>query len=118
MNKFDALFNATCEKLGKNPMKFNAWLTFLNSNKMRMLNLRTRGIDKSTDVLSFPVEMRIDSGITELGDIVICKRIARRNKISVPFLYVHGLLHLLGYDHLNETDEVMMNNLTEEILDE
>jgi probable rRNA maturation factor len=75
---------------------------------MQALNSRHRGIEKATDVLSFPQSDKVSpSGPGPLGDIVICIPIAKSQAIeySVRFydellrLLIHGLLHLLGYDH-------------------
>ena len=60
-----------------------------------------------------------------IGDIAICKRVASRQakefghsfKREETFLALHGLLHLLGYDHLNEEDEKIMMSTAEKILD-
>jgi probable rRNA maturation factor len=75
---------------------------------MRELNARYRGIEKATDVLSFPLSDNVspkDSG--PLGDIVICvpRTQSQAREYGVRFysellrLLIHGLLHLLGYDH-------------------
>jgi probable rRNA maturation factor len=75
---------------------------------MRRLNARYRGIDRPTDVLSFPMrEGRTADEQALLGDIVICvpKAAAQAKEYHVRFydellrLLIHGLLHLLGYDH-------------------
>jgi len=76
---------------------------------MRALNLRFRGIDKETDVLSFPGERKpLKPGLPfALGDIVINPSRALRQskehglsfKEELRWLLVHGLLHLIGYDH-------------------
>jgi probable rRNA maturation factor len=81
---------------------------FVNDNRMKCLNARYRGIDKATDVLSFP--MAGDDFSSEpflLGDIVISVSMAltQSNDYRVPFydelrrLMIHGLLHLAGFDH-------------------
>jgi probable rRNA maturation factor len=101
-------------------------LLFVNDRKMRMLNRRYRGVDRTTDVLSFPQyrpgelksevrrlsylsasRLQAASGLLLLGDLVInlhkAKRQALENMIStdeeLTRLLIHGLLHLVGYDH-------------------
>jgi probable rRNA maturation factor len=88
--------------------------------RMRALNAEHRGIDKATDVLSFPLDgpdlaagWPADGPPPELGDVVICPEAAED---PLPTLVVHGLLHLLGYDH--ETDEGQMLALQDELLAE
>lgn len=81
----------------------------VNDKTMRELNLRYRGIDKPTDVLSFPQIEQFEQfeRLTPLGDIVInlhqAKRQAREHGLTfheeITWLLVHGLLHLLGYSH-------------------
>ena len=87
-------------------------IAFVSDPKIRELNKQFRGIDKPTDVLSFPSE---EPG--ELGDIAIsletAARQARENKLTlnaeIAQLILHGLIHLSGYDH--ETDNGEMNKL-------
>ena len=93
------------------------------------MNRDYRGVDRVTDVISFAFE---DTGeilyndIRMLGDIYICipqmKRQAESyghsEKRELSFLAVHGLLHLLGYDHMTEEDEKEMFSLQELILSE
>jgi probable rRNA maturation factor len=90
-----------------------ATIAFVSDTKIRELNRKFRGIDKATDVLSFPTS-DADEG---LGDIAIsvdrAERQARENHLTfdeeVAQLLLHGLLHLSGYDH--ETDNGEMNRL-------
>lgn len=84
---------------------------------MRRLNRDWRGVDKATDVLSFPADAdqpRVPGQVRNLGDIVIATGVARRQAAAarhafateLKVLALHGLLHLLGYDH--ETDDGQM----------
>jgi probable rRNA maturation factor len=92
----------------------SATIAFVSDKTSRQLNRRFRGIDRATDVLSFPTE---DSDKTNLGDIAIsvdtAAQQARENGLKfdeeVAQLILHGLLHLSGYDH--ETDNGEMNRL-------
>jgi probable rRNA maturation factor len=95
-------------------------ITFLPANKMKELNRSYRGKDSETDVLSFPGF----PGSPALGDIVICLEVAERQaqeyghsyERELAFLAVHGLLHLLGYNHETPGDEKEMFNVQEEIM--
>ena len=90
-------------------------LVICGDRRMRTLNRRYRGRDKTTDVLSFPPGEGAAEGF--LGDLVVSAPEARRQARAarVPFrsvmekLLLHGLLHLLGYDH--ETDRGEMDAL-------
>lgn len=83
---------------------------FVDDEAMRELNRRFRGLDRTTDVLSFSMQEGPDSGINPglLGDVVVsldtARRQAERRGISlekeVDVLLIHGVLHLLGYDHV------------------
>lgn len=104
-------------------------IIFVEDDEIHTINRDYRGVDRITDVISFAFE---DTGeilyneIRMLGDIYICipqmKRQAENyghsEKRELSFLAVHGLLHLLGYDHMNEKDEKEMFSLQELILSE
>lgn len=98
------------------------------------LNREHRNIDRPTDVISFAFEDEVDGSYKinkdiniprVLGEIFISIDKAKEQSISynhsfereMSFLFVHGLLHLLGYDHMNKEDEEVMFKLQDEILD-
>jgi probable rRNA maturation factor len=90
------------------------------------LNAEYRGIDRSTDVLSFPLDEAPDTGGGHrmLGDIVVSIDTARvqalrhRHRLldELTFLLVHGLLHLIGYDHRTDADADRMDRRARELL--
>jgi probable rRNA maturation factor len=98
------------QTIGKN--ESSATIAFVSDKRIRELNRQFRGIDKATDVLSFPAYEE-----SNLGDIAVsvemAARQAKENKLSleeeISQLILHGLLHLCGYDH--ETDNGEMNRL-------
>lgn len=104
---------------------------FVDDKKIHEINRDYRNIDRATDVISFALLdddtflVPEEEGI-ELGDIFISidtyKRQAQEYDHSFErelcFLFVHGVLHLLGYDHMNKEDEKVMISLQKEILDE
>jgi probable rRNA maturation factor len=74
-------------------------IAFATPSEMRALKARHLGIDEATDVLSFPVDGRdeLPEGVPrQLGDVVLCPQVVG-DEWRAPL--VHGLLHLLGYDH-------------------
>ena len=104
-------------------------IIIVDENKIQELNRDYRGKDSVTDVISFALEddeIFIDTDIRVLGDIYICIKRAQDQAIEyghsllreLAFLSVHGLLHLLGYDHIEKDDEKVMFSLQEMILDE
>lgn len=82
-------------------MKVVADLSFVGTEAIRRLNRKFRGIDKPTDVLSFPLAEFSPGpdGIIRLGDIVICLSQARKKGHRLEFLIRHAMLHLLGKHH-------------------
>ena len=103
-------------------------VVFVEEEEIQKLNKEYRGMDKVTDVLSFAFEDSKDilyNDIRLLGDIYICiskmkqqaKEYCHSEKRELSFLAVHGLLHLLGYDHQEEGEERIMFALQELILD-
>ena len=93
-------------------------IQFIGEKKIRELNKKYRGVDKVTDVLSFGLEGR------DLGDIFICfSRIKKQAKIyqvevkeELTRMITHGVLHLLGFDHRNKTEEKRMFSLQEKLI--
>ena len=79
-------------------------LALVGSDEIRRLNRERRGIDRPTDVLSFPVDERGPvSGPRELGDVVICPEHTEDLSEAV----VHGVLHLCGFDHERDGGEML-----------
>ncbi|HEY0633230.1 MAG TPA: rRNA maturation RNase YbeY [Thermoleophilaceae bacterium] len=86
-------------------------IELVDSERIRSLNREHRGIDRPTDVLSFPVDGAGPvSGPRELGDVVI----SPEHTPNVTEAVVHGVLHLCGYDH--ETDDGEMLELQDRVL--
>lgn len=81
-------------------MKVTADVSFVDEKTIRSLNRRWRKIDQATDVLSFPLDGEVGpDGMMRLGDIVICKALAKEKGHLVPWLIKHAMLHLLGVHH-------------------
>ncbi len=79
-------------------------IAFVSPEEIRVLNREHRGLDRPTDVLSFPVDGAGPSaGPRELGDVVVC----REEASDVVEAVVHGVLHLCGYDHEADTGEML-----------
>ncbi len=113
-----------------------AYILYTDDDGIRALNREHRQLDKPTDVLSFPMweltpgqglppeTAEPDTGRAALGDIVISVPTARAQAEAyghgfareMAFLALHGLLHLLGYDHETPEDEARMRAKQEEIL--
>lgn len=107
-------------------VEFN--IIIVDNEKIHSINKEYRGIDRETDVISFALEddkSMILVGNRVLGDIYISIDKAKEQaklynhslKRELCFLSIHGLLHLLGYDHMTKEDEEKMFSLQKEILD-
>ena len=107
-------------------------VSFVDDEQIKDLNAQFRNIDRSTDVLSFLLgengeyDYNIETEAYMLGDIVISLETATRQaeiyghtlEREIGFLTVHSMLHLLGYDHVNDSlDERIMREKEESILD-
>ena len=114
-------------------IKAETSLTFVDNDEIRELNLQYRNIDSETDVLSFPlyeakeleeIKKTESEEMFLLGDIVISleKAVEQAEDFGHSFsrellyLFVHGMLHLLGFDHLEEDEKKEMRTREEEIL--
>lgn len=104
-------------------------IIIVDNKEIRKINKEYRGIDRETDVISFALEddnTFIELPIRVLGDIYISIDKAKSQAIEyghslkreICFLVVHGILHLLGYDHMNEKEEKIMFERQDKILDE
>ncbi len=130
-----------CEKVLKEDFsKVYFSVNFVDENTIQSLNSQFRQINKVTDVLSFPNLAKtsseklkkyekycdFDTGLLFLGDIVICKSVAKAQakefghslKREICFLTLHGFLHLLGFDHIKVEEEKIMNKLQDKIINE
>lgn len=96
----------------------------VGEQEMRRLNRDYRAQDRPTNVLSFPFEPPPGVPVDHLGDILVCAAVVEREAAEQgkrpadhwAHMVVHGVLHLLGYDHQNEGDAVAMESLEAEIL--
>lgn len=98
-----------------------------DSKEIQKMNKKFRGKDKTTDVLSFPMdEINPENGYVMLGDIVINAELAKKQaeqfghseEREIAFLAVHSMLHLLGYEHEDDSEgEKIMREKQREILE-
>ena len=117
------------------PYEAEVSVTFVDDEEIRKINSEYRGIDKSTDVLSFPFnEFEIpgnldafnpETGELLLGDIILSTDHIVEQAIEyghsetreLAFLVVHSMLHLMGYDHMVDEDRVIMEERQRKILE-
>lgn len=120
---------AALEKAGVENKDIEISITFVSREEIKTLNNDFRGIDKFTDVLSFPqfefAEDIPEGGTVLLGDVVICiekaekqaKEFGHSKEREILYLFTHSILHLLGYDHMQDDEKNIMRTLEEEIME-
>ena len=125
---------------GQKARKIEVAITFVDDDEIQELNKKERNIDEVTDVLSFPTldevfnkeinknnfpdDVNPENGKVDIGDVVINLNRAHEQAGSfghsftreVAYLMVHGLLHLMGYDHIDKLDANLMRAQEETIL--
>lgn len=138
--KIKKAFFETIKMLGIKNDNIVVNIGYVSESAIQKLNSEHRGVDKVTDVLSFPlINLEVGKWITQdiedfekdpvtnlidIGDIIICENVAvlqskkyqHSLKREICFLAVHGFLHLLGFDHVLPKEEKNMNLLTENVL--
>lgn len=122
---------------GIDPEGIEISLSFVSEEEIRELNRAYREVDRVTDVLSFPLIADLDElfdaeeaeGESEpiaLGDVVIClpkadaqaKEFGHSREREIVYLFVHSVLHLLGYDHMEDEEKSEMRAREEEVMRE
>lgn len=88
-------------------------VSFVDETEMADLHVRYMDEEGPTDVLSFPLDDLDDRGVRLLGDVIVAPSVAARNNPDDPFgevrlLLVHGILHVLGYDHEEDAERAEM----------
>jgi len=133
---FEKIVRLVLEKAAQEfslPDEVEVSVTFVDNEEIRQLNRGYRGVDSATDVLSFALNEEEQAGLIPfanasdvhlLGDIIISLEKAVEQAAEyghsvereVGFLTIHGMLHLLGYDHQEEEETQEMRALEEKIL--
>jgi len=109
-------------------------ITLADEEEIHRMNLEFRHVDRATDVLSFPLidysrkhphrDRNLTTGEVLLGDLVLCPAVAQRQgeefghgtQRELAYLTCHGMLHLLGYDHMEEGEKKEMRAAEKEIM--
>lgn len=127
IKKLHKIIKKTIKKEKLKKAIFN--IVIVDNNEIKNINKKYRNINKETDVITFAFEDKLDNIKNDfriLGEIyisidqaIIQKQLYNHSLLrELAFLCVHGMLHLLGYDHQNEKDEIIMKVKTEVILNE
>ncbi|PSV24209.1 MULTISPECIES: rRNA maturation RNase YbeY [unclassified Photobacterium] len=108
------------------PFQADAEVTIrlVDEKESHALNLEYRGKDRPTNVLSFPFEAPPGMELELLGDLIICRQVVEKEAVEQnkplkahwAHMVVHGSLHLLGYDHIEDEEAEEMENLETEIM--
>lgn len=126
MDKLYELLDFTLKRENLEKVEFN--IIFVDSKTIHEINKTYRNVDRVTDVISFALEdnKTIELDHRLLGDIYICiekaeeqaKEYGHSFLRELSFLTIHGLLHLLGYDHMEKSEEEIMFKKQDDILNE
>ncbi len=132
------IYNETVKATGNDVANITITVSFVNRDRIKELNNQYRKVDRQTDVLSFPMldivypqtlndfkEEYLPDGSLYIGDVVICPKVAKwqaklynhSKKREIGFLALHGLLHVLGFDHIESEDEKIMMETSDKILE-
>ena len=103
---------------------FELTIRLVNSDESRQLNHQYRGKDKATNVLSFPFEVPDGIELDLLGDLVVCVDVVEQEAVEQhktlnahwAHMTVHGCLHLLGFDHIEDDEAEEMEALETKII--
>ncbi|CAM4479248.1 MULTISPECIES: rRNA maturation RNase YbeY [Pseudoalteromonas] len=95
-----------------------------DEHESQELNSQYRGKDKPTNVLSFPFDAPPGIELPLIGDLIICPQVVYQESVEqektfhdhFAHMVIHGCLHLLGFDHINEQDAVEMETIEKQIL--
>ena len=133
-DKYEEIYQKLMEKTFKKlniKKDYEVDVNLIDNERIHEINREYRHVDRPTDVISFAFLDHVDGEVTIkgdiptlLGEIFISTDKAKEQAEAyghsllreMSFLFVHGLLHLLGYDHMTEEDEKVMFSLQEEIL--
>ncbi|MCL1880098.1 MAG: rRNA maturation RNase YbeY [Actinomycetia bacterium] len=101
-------------------------VSFVDTQKMRELNRQYRNVDRPTNVLSFAIDPDMEEGqdLLLLGDVIIAPQVAEAAaqeyqcslQEELQLLLVHGILHILGYDHIDDSEAEVMEAHEDELL--
>ncbi len=140
-NVLEKLFNQALKYTKQKSKKLCVSLQFVSLEEIHELNKSARGVDRATDILSFPLtevkagevinikdypfDVDRETGELSIGDLVVCldkikeqaKEYGHSEMRELCYLFTHGVLHLLGYDHEQEKDKAIMRKAEEEILE-
>ncbi len=108
------------------PLEYEVSITFVDIDEIHKLNKEFRNVDRPTDVLSFPMDedFSIEGVDTMLGDIVISMDVAKEQAKDfghsldreIMYLTAHSMLHLLGYDHMEDEEKSEMRAREKEVM--
>ena len=126
LNIFNDYIKYVVKELELEKCEFN--IIIIDNERIHAINKKYRNIDRETDVISFAMEDNMDVEYQDfrlLGDIYIsidkvisqAKEYGHSNLREICFLATHGILHLLGYDHMEPDDEKEMFDLQNKLLD-
>lgn len=115
---------ASCQQPTASELPGEVTIRIVDAAEMQSANAQWRGQNKSTNVLSFPADFPAEAGLNYYGDILVCAEVLRtesEQQGKAPdahwaHIVVHGMLHLQGYDHIEDNEAIVMERCEVEIL--
>jgi len=116
--KIKSLANKLAKLVKITGISFEAYL--ISNREMRSLNVKFRGMDKATNILSFNADKEsirpdLKKNTRYLGEIFLAPDYIRSHGENLNFLFIHGFLHLLGYTHSGKRDTIKMEKLEDKL---
>ncbi len=110
---------ALAEVSSKTQQDFELTIRLVNQEESQQLNMQYRGKDKPTNVLSFPFEVPEGIELNLLGDLIICIEVMKQEALAQnktlfdhwAHLVIHGCLHLVGFDHISDSEAAEMESI-------
>ncbi|PKI16950.1 rRNA maturation RNase YbeY [Colwellia sp. 12G3] len=122
--QFQLWVDTALAEVSKVKQDFELTIRLVNNEESQQLNNQYRGKDKPTNVLSFPFEVPDGIELNLLGDLIICIEVMKQEALEQnkalfdhwAHLVIHGCLHLIGFDHISDTEAVEMESIEITIL--
>ncbi len=117
---------ASADRSGETLRQCSVSVHLTGAPTSQALNRELRGADRPTNVLSFPADLPVLDGTLALGELVLCPAVVRQEAVEqhkrLPdhwaHLLLHGTLHLIGFDHVQDVDAELMERLETRLLSE
>lgn len=124
LTQLESWVQATLDKVSSNREEAELTVRIVDSDESQSLNFQYRDKNKPTNVLSFPFQNPPGITLPLLGDLIVCKEVVEKEAVEQTkplishwaHMLIHGTLHLLGYDHINDDEAEQMERIETELM--